>query len=78
MDEVQRLSAFLNATANRDLTGYADKFMRKLMRKVQGQDATASVSRSVTTDLESYELIITDTIVTRVFAPSGFADHHDD
>lgn len=66
MDDADRLKEFLDATAKRDLKAYAENFKRKLSRKMSGHGGRMSVSRGITVDEMTLELVVTDTIETRL------------
>lgn len=77
MDEAEKLKAFLEGHCNTALKVCAERFMRKLTKRVNGIGGRVSVTRSVTVDADRFELIVTDTIETRIFGPTGSQGHFD-
>ena len=73
MDDDDKITAFLNSSVKRIGTLIANSFMRKLVRMFGGTGGRVSITRSISVDETSMELVVTDIIETRVFGPSEAA-----
>ena len=68
MDDADRLRAYLEGPAARNLKTYATKLGDRLLKLSGAATARADVWREIDVDEETMQLIVTDTIEVRISA----------